>query len=103
MNMFDSFDISASGLTAQRLRMDVIAENVANAVGGAVKNVTEDFIYKKDEIMAEIQYFVNNRVNRSSKIGSVQTVDEFEKTASQKIKRYKYTLKSATEDSTKKD
>ncbi|MDY4465607.1 MAG: AMP-binding protein [Candidatus Treponema excrementipullorum] len=80
-----------------------LAENVANAVGGAVKNVTEDFIYKKDEIMAEIQYFVNNRVNRSSKIGSVQTVDEFEKTASQKIKRYKYTLKSATEDSTKKD
>ncbi len=31
MGMFDAFDISASGLTAQRLRMDVIAENVANA------------------------------------------------------------------------
>lgn len=31
MGMFDSFDISASGLTAQRLRMDVISENVANA------------------------------------------------------------------------
>jgi len=29
--MFDSFDINASGLTAQRYRMDVIAENVANA------------------------------------------------------------------------
>ena len=31
MGMFDSFDINASGLTAQRYRMDVIAENIANA------------------------------------------------------------------------
>ena len=31
MSMFTSFDTSASGLTAQRYRMDVIAENVANA------------------------------------------------------------------------
>lgn len=31
MGMFDSFSINASGLTAQRYRMDVIAENVANA------------------------------------------------------------------------
>ncbi len=31
MGMFTSFDINASGLTAQRYRMDIIAENVANA------------------------------------------------------------------------
>lgn len=31
MGMFDSFNINASGLTAQRYRMDVISENVANA------------------------------------------------------------------------
>jgi len=31
MGMFDSFDINASGLTAQRYRMDIISENVANA------------------------------------------------------------------------
>ena len=31
MGMFDSLDISASGLTAQRYRMDIISENVANA------------------------------------------------------------------------
>ncbi|MDD6201479.1 MAG: flagellar basal body rod protein FlgC [Lachnospiraceae bacterium] len=31
MGMFDTFDVSASGLTAQRYRMDVIAQNVANA------------------------------------------------------------------------
>ena len=31
MGMFDSFNINASGLTAQRYRMDVISENIANA------------------------------------------------------------------------
>jgi flagellar basal-body rod protein FlgC len=29
--MFDAFDISASALTAERMRMDVTAENLANA------------------------------------------------------------------------
>ena len=31
MGMFDTINTSASGLTAQRLRMDVIANNIANA------------------------------------------------------------------------
>ena len=31
MGMFDSFRISGSGLTAERLRMDLIANNLANA------------------------------------------------------------------------
>jgi len=30
MGMFDAMNISASGLTAQRLRMDVISKNIAN-------------------------------------------------------------------------
>src|SRR5689334_2265027 len=31
MSSFSSMDISASGLTAQRMRMDTIANNIANA------------------------------------------------------------------------
>jgi flagellar basal-body rod protein FlgC len=31
MGLFDGLDVSATGLTAQRLRMDVTAENLANA------------------------------------------------------------------------
>lgn len=31
MSLFTSFDTSASGLTAQRYRMDIISQNVANA------------------------------------------------------------------------
>lgn len=31
MGMFDAFNINASGMTAQRYRMDIISENVANS------------------------------------------------------------------------
>ena len=31
MGMFSAFDITATGLSAQRYRMDIISENVANA------------------------------------------------------------------------
>ena len=31
MSLFTSFDINGSGLTAQRFRMDIISENIANA------------------------------------------------------------------------
>ncbi|HKM16789.1 MAG TPA: flagellar basal body protein, partial [Limnochordia bacterium] len=31
MGLFDSFRISGSGLTAERVRMDTIANNLANA------------------------------------------------------------------------
>ena len=30
MALFSSFNIASSGMTAQRLRMDVISENIAN-------------------------------------------------------------------------
>ena len=31
MSIFSSFDINASGMTAERFRMDIIAQNIANA------------------------------------------------------------------------
>ena len=31
MSMFTAFNISASGMTAQQLRLDVVAENVTNS------------------------------------------------------------------------
>ena len=32
MSIFNSFDISASGMTAQRFRTDIISQNIANAI-----------------------------------------------------------------------
>ncbi len=68
-------------------------ESMSNAVGEAVNDLKEGFMYKQEELLNEIKYFVNENVSRFSKIGRVQKVDTFEKTASQKIKRYLYNLK----------
>lgn len=40
MGLFTSFDINASGLTAQRYRMDIISENVANATATRTEDGT---------------------------------------------------------------
>ena len=40
MALFQSFDISASGMTAQRFRMDTISENVANVNTTSTENGT---------------------------------------------------------------
>ncbi len=60
-----------------------------------IKEYAEEFMRaiteQKDLILKEIQNFVNGQINRNSRISEVQVIKEFEKTASQKIKRYLYT------------
>jgi flagellar basal-body rod protein FlgC len=48
MGMFDSFNISATGLTAQRLRMDVISNNIANAT---TTRTTEGGAYRRKRVI----------------------------------------------------
>ena len=43
MGLFDALGISSTGLTAQRLRMDVTAENLANAQSVGYKRKDVDF------------------------------------------------------------
>lgn len=53
MSLFQSFNINASGMTAQRFRMDVISENVANVnttrteSGGAYRRKVVTFAEKE--------------------------------------------------------
>lgn len=54
----------------------------------------EALAYQKEVLMNEIKFYVNNQVNKSSKIDKIETIKQFEKTASQKIKRYLYDLKN---------
>lgn len=73
-----------------------VAEAYANAkqnATDAVNNFQESAAYQRQVILGEIQYFVNSRVNRASHINKVENVEEFEKTASQKIKRFLYKRK----------
>jgi len=53
MGMFDSFNIASTGLTAQRLRMDVISDNIANAT--TTRTTSDDGPYtRKRTILAPI-------------------------------------------------
>ena len=44
-NVFDSFNINSSGMTAERFRMDIISENIANA--NTTRNAEGDVYTRK--------------------------------------------------------
>jgi flagellar basal-body rod protein FlgC len=49
MGLFTSINISATGLTAQRLRMDVISNNIANAT--TTRNTNADGPFRRDRVV----------------------------------------------------
>jgi flagellar basal-body rod protein FlgC len=51
MGMFDAMEISASGLTAERMRMDVVAQNLANAQ--TTRGVDGQPYRRKEVVLAE--------------------------------------------------
>lgn len=59
MALFSSFNIASSGMTAQRLRMDVISENIANVKSTRTK---EGGAYvRKNVVVAEKGTYANMR------------------------------------------
>lgn len=83
MGMFDAFNVSASGLTAQRYRMDVIAENVANA------NTTRT---------ADGTPYVRKVVAFEEKQGSFGTFSNVFSTASERFKAHGVKVRGTYED-----
>ena len=59
-------------------------------IQGMASGISDALIYKKEELLNEIKFFINSNVNKMSRIDIIKPVSEFEKTASQKIKRYLY-------------
>ena len=53
MGLFDALNISASGLTAERMRMDVTAENLANAQ--TTRGADGQPYRRKEVVLAEVQ------------------------------------------------
>ena len=53
MGMFDALRISATGMTAERLRMDVVAENLANA--NSTRGADGGAYQRKDVVLREAQ------------------------------------------------
>jgi flagellar basal-body rod protein FlgC len=52
MGLFDALDISGSGLSAERLRMDVVAENLANAQ--TTKDANGNPYKRKEVVLQEV-------------------------------------------------
>jgi long-chain acyl-CoA synthetase len=73
-----------------------MTDAVGDAVHGAMEEVSYRMAHKREELLNEIKFFVNQNVNRISRIDHIELIDQFEKTASQKIKRYLYNLAKAT-------
>jgi flagellar basal-body rod protein FlgC len=67
MGLFDSFRIAASGMTAQRLRMDVIADNVANA--GSTKASSEQPYRRK---LVVFQEALDQQIASSARPGTLR-------------------------------
>jgi long-chain acyl-CoA synthetase len=62
-----------------------------------------DLTLYKEELMNDIKKWVNERVNRNSKISEVvEEEQEFEKTATKKIRRFLYTKQVEEQNSEKK-
>ena len=65
MGMFTSFDINASGMTAQRFRMDIISQNVANAnttrTGDGSPYVRKVVTFTEKDILCSLYYIYLNR------------------------------------------
>lgn len=73
MGFLDSLDISASGLTAQRLRMDVISENIAN-IDTTRTESGEPYrrkyvVFKADENDSDFSSYMENAVGTSASRG----------------------------------
>lgn len=77
----------------EMLEEEAKQRSLRDKIENNVQKVSRDLSWYKEAILGEIQYFVNTRVNKSSHIGKIEKIDEFEKTATQKIKRYIYELK----------
>ena len=65
-----------------------------DAAKDTADTLIKDVLYQKEAILGEIQYFVNSQTNKSSYISKMQQINEFQKTASQKIKRFLYELRT---------
>ncbi|MBE5869638.1 MAG: flagellar basal body rod protein FlgC [Lachnospiraceae bacterium] len=101
MGLFTSFDINASGLTAQRYRMDVIAQNIANA--NTTRTENGDTYRRKGVIFAEKgtgAKFSNylTRATGNYKGGGVKVVRTFEDRDTDLIKAYDPSHPDADED-----
>ena len=80
MALFQAFDISASGMTAERFRMDTIAENIANVNTTRTEDGTpyrrKIVTFAEKEVTSFSRYYQNADENGYVSYPNVNTVTE---------------------------
>lgn len=82
MSAFGAMDISASGMTAQRLRTDVIAQNIANVNttrnedGGVYKRKTVVFEEKPSDSFNDYLSVASSSIGNGVKVSKIVEDDE---------------------------
>lgn len=77
MSVFGAFDISATGMTAQQLRMDTISENIANvnttrdANGNVYKRKVVVFEEKSYPTFSESLSLANGHIGKGVKVSEI--------------------------------
>lgn len=101
MSMFSSFDINASGLTAQRYRMDVISENVANANTTRTSDGTpyrrKTVVFQERDSQTPFSKVLGNATGRYAGNG-VKVVGTYEDHSTDLVKTYDPSHPDADED-----
>lgn len=93
MGMFDALDVSASGLTAQRYRMDIISENVANANttrtenGGIYRRKVVTFEAKGDNGMSFSSVLGRSTMDLSNAIGDGVRISSVQEDRTSDVKK----------------
>lgn len=101
MAIFSSFDINASGLTAQRYRMDIISQNVANANTTRTSDGTpyrrKSVIFQEKSGGTSFAGVLGNAAGKYRGKG-VKVVSTFEDTTTDLIKAYDPSHPDADDD-----
>lgn len=101
MSMFSAFDVNASGLTAQRYRMDVISENVANANTTRTADGTpyrrKTVVFQERDSQTPFSRVLNKATDRYAGKG-VKVVGTYEDRSTDLIKAYDPAHPDADED-----
>ncbi len=74
-------------------KLNALIDKAKNIVSNVVSKVS-DKVADKAQLIADIKNYVNSNVSKIARIVKIQEVIEFEKTATQKIKRYLYDLRA---------
>ncbi len=91
-HVLESLVVEDDGTLLAYVQLD--SDKIAKSFSKSMGELKEDFLHLQEEILSEIKFFTNQRLNKFSKVGNIKPVDSFEKTASSKIKRYMYSTTS---------